>query len=143
MIYDILNFGFYSVHYRILRMYICTCKLQCNKIVSIIIIFLFFIIALSIYLQEKDNVKNDKLSIEHYIASKILRSSDAANTQKYSVTISLIQHLLQIDSELDKQMKNNLNLVSTNIVPCDILESVESTSKNKQVNMLCLLYVIY
>lgn len=89
---------------------------------------------ISIYLQEKNNTKNDKLSIEHYIASKILRTSDAENTRRHSTMISLIQHLLKIDSKLVEQMKTNLNFISTSIFPCNILENVESIPENEKVS---------
>lgn len=85
-------------------------------------------------LQENNNTKNDQISLEDYITSTILRSSDAINTHKYSEMILLIRHILKLNSKLDGKIIKQQNFISNNVFLCDILERVESTSENTKVS---------
>jgi dTDP-D-glucose 4,6-dehydratase len=64
------------------------------------------------------------------MASKILRSTDKINTHKYSEMVSLIKHLLKIDSKLDEQITKTNDFISTNILSCNTLNNVESAFEN-------------
>lgn len=68
-------------------------------------------------------MNNDNTILENYIALKILRSTDAINTYKHSEMVSLIKHLLKIDSNLDEQITKTNDFISTNVLSCNILDN--------------------
>jgi len=82
-------------------------------------------------------MENDRMSLEHYIATKILRSSDAINPHRLSEMMSLIKQLLETDSEVNEQIKNNQNHVPTsNSSSWNTLKSNESTFGNNKVGAI-------
>lgn len=58
------------------------------------------------YSQEKNYTINDEISLENYIASKILRSCDAMDTHKNAEMSLLIKHILNIDSAISDETDN-------------------------------------
>jgi len=86
------------------------------------------------YLQEKNITQNEQISLEHYIASKVLRSPDALDTHKFSEMISMIKYLLKIDSKVEEQITKNHYFNLNNVMPYyNILDSIESTNENIKV----------
>lgn len=77
------------------------------------------------------------MSLEHYIATKILRSSDAINPHHLSEMMSLIKQLLETDSKINDRIKNNQNHIPTSISSsCNTFKSNESTFGNNKVGAI-------
>lgn len=77
--------------------------------------------------------------MEDYIASKIMRMSDASNMHKYSEMISLIKHILTIDSK-SKHIKTKCNFFNTDVSSAfNILKRDNSTNGNKNVSFFTLI----
>lgn len=86
------------------------------------------------------------MSLEHYIATKILRSSDIINSHKLSEMISLIKHILKTDgvnAENEKITKYHDFLLNNIFSSCNNkLDGIESTYKNKNVSFVFIYIII-
>lgn len=78
------------------------------------------------------------MSLEDYITSKVMYQSDASDIHKQSEMISLIKHLLTIDSK-SEEIKITSNFIATDVLrKHNILKSVDSMNKNKNVSFMTL-----
>lgn len=86
------------------------------------------------FIQGNNKTRNNSLSVEDYIASTILRSSDITDSYKYSEMTSLIEHLLKIESSSNSQMTKTQNYLPTDVLTCSVLKNIaESTCDDKCV----------
>lgn len=86
------------------------------------------------------------MSLEHYIATKILRLSDIINSYKLSEMISLIKQILKTDgvnTEYEEITKCHDFLFNNIFSSCNNkLGGIESTFKNKNVSFIFIFTIL-
>lgn len=86
------------------------------------------------------------MSLEHYIATKILRPSDVINSYKLSEMISLMKHLLKTDgvnTENEKNIKYHGFLLNNMFSPSNNqFDKIESTYENKNVSFVFICIIL-